>query len=183
MGEYGYIIVGVIALGIIFLIWWIGTSNSFRRRLIKIDEAKSGIEVALTKRYDMLTKLLDTAKGYAAHEKDVIYETINLRRGMTIAEMQEASSKIDKLAQKLNVVAEAYPQLRSSDVFVNLQHGVIDAEEHLQAARRLYNSSVSSFNMAIAVFPSNIVARSQNLAPKEFFEADERAKSNVQIRF
>jgi LemA protein len=177
------IVIAGIALAFIAVLWWIGTGNGFKRRDIKISEAQSGIEVALTKRYDMLTKLLDTTKGYAAHEKEVLYEVVKLRKGMTISEMGGANAQMDALTSRMNVVAESYPELRSSDIFRELQAGIRDAEEHLQAARRLYNSNVSGYNQSIAVFPSSIVASSMHCTPREFFEAEDNKRADVQMKF
>ena len=176
---YIAIIIAVIVLFLVF--FWIGTSNNFKRKTVKIDEALSGIEVAMTKRYDMLTKLLDTVKSFAAHEKDLFTKVINLRRGMPVEDLNKASEEMDTMSSKLFAVAEAYPELRSAEVFRELQAGIRDAEEHLQAARRLYNSSVSAFNTAVAVFPSSIVAGSQHLEKKEFFTAEETKKNDVKI--
>lgn len=171
------------AILLFFAFWWIGTSNSLKRKKIKVDESLSGIEVALTKRYDMLTKLLDVAKGFATHEKELFAKVIELRRGMSAGEMSAKNAEIDKLASSINVVAEAYPELRSSDVFRDLQTGIRDAEEHLQAARRLYNSNVTIFNTAIVVFPSSIVANAQRLQKCDFFVAEEAKRADVQMKF
>lgn len=179
-----YFIIPVIVI-IVFipLFWWIGTSNGFKSKKIKIDEALSGIEVALTKRYDMLTKLLDVAKGFAAHENELFTQVIKLRRGMSVEELNQASGQIDALSARINAVAESYPTLRSADIFLELQSGIRDAEAHLQAARRLYNSNVTQFNTAIALFPSSVVAKSQALSPKDFFVAEEGKRADVQMKF
>ena len=144
-------------------------------------EGLSGVEVALTKRYDMLTKMLDTAKGYMGHESELFTKVIELRRGMSVAEMNDAQRQMDVLSGKFFAVAENYPELRSSDVFVELQRGIRDAEEHLQAARRLYNTSVTSYNTAIAMFPAKILAGSRQ--PKEFFAADASKREDVKMTF
>ena len=175
------IIIAVVVLIPIF--WWISTSNNFKRMDVKISEALSGIEVALAKRYDMLTKLLDVAKGYKQHEAELFAEVIKLRKGMSVGELNQAAAKMDDMASSLHVVAEAYPELRSSDVFRELQGGIRDAEEHLQAARRLYNSNVTAFNMATRVFPSSIVAKSQNAVEREFFVTEEIKRSDVAMKF
>lgn len=126
--------------------WAIMASNRFRRLTVKISEGESGIDVALMKRYDTLTKMLEVCRQYAAHEAETFSKTIALRQGMTMPERQEASTQMDEMAAQLNVVAEQYPQLRSAEVFRSLQDGVRDTEEHLQAARRLYSANVSAFN-------------------------------------
>ena len=173
----------VIVLVLTSVFWWISTSNKFKRMAIKIGEALSGIEVALTKRYDVLTKLLDVAKGYAKHETDLFTQVIELRRGMSVGEINEKSTQLDALNTRIFAVAEAYPELRSAEVFRELQAGVRDAEEHLQAARRLYNSNVTAFNTAVDVFPSSIVAKKQMLTKHEFFIAEAAKREDVKMSF
>ncbi|APM39715.1 LemA family protein [Clostridium kluyveri] len=177
------VIILISIMVLITVIWWIMTSNNFKRTSIKISEALSGIEVALTKRYDMLTKLLDVAKGYTSHEKTLFMETITLRKGMSVSEINDADNQINTMASRINAIAEAYPELRSSDVFCELQAGIRDAEEHLQAARRLYNSIVTQYNTTMAVFPSSIVANFQKLTPVDFFKTEEWKKADVKIQF
>ena len=178
------IIIGIIVLCLIIVIaWYIGVLNMLRRMLVRIDEADSGIDVALTKRYDVLTKMLDVTKGYAKHEKEVLFEVVNLRKGMSVGEKIEASNKIDENLSRINVVAENYPELKSSNNFIELQQSIADTEEHLQAARRLYNSNVSSYNQKIVTFPISIIANSQGMTKKDFFEAEEVKKSDVKMEF
>lgn len=181
----GLIIGGVVVVVVILIpvFWWISTGNGFQRKAIKIGEALSGIEVALTKRYDMLTKLLDVAKGYAAHETELFAQVVELRRGMSVREINEKNAQLDALSTRIFAVAENYPELRSAEVFRELQAGVRDAEEHLQAARRLYNSNVASLNTAISVFPSSIVAKSKHLEKQEFFVAEAQKREDVPMRF
>ena len=102
-------------------------------------------------------------------------------RGMSVEEMNDAQQQMDSLSGKFFAVAEGYPELRSSDVFVELQRGIRDAEEHLQAARRLYNSSVTAYNTAIAMFPAKLLAGSRQ--PKEFFAADASKREDVKMTF
>ena len=173
-------IVSLIILALIAF-WCIRTVNDFKKKEIRVQEGLSGIEVALTKRYDMLTKMLDTAKGYIGHESELFTKVIELRRGMSIAEMNDAQQQMDALSGRFFAVAENYPELRSSSVFVELQRGIRDAEEHLQAARRLYNSSVTAYNTAIAMFPAKLLAGSRQ--PKEFFAADAGKREDITMSF
>ena len=177
--------VGVVIIVVLLIIpvWFICVSNSLNKAIVKIEEADSGIDVALTKRYDVLTKMVDVVKGYAKHEKEVIIETINLRKGMTITEKNEVNNKMNEAFSKLNVVVENYPNLKASENFAVLQQSIVDVEEHLQAARRLYNSNVSLFNQKIVSFPSSIVAEMKKLVKKEFFEVEEIKKQDVKIEF
>ena len=173
----------IISLIILALIafWCIRTVNDFKKKEIRVQEGLSGVEVALTKRFDMLTKMLDTAKGYMAHESELFTKVIELRRGMSVAEMNDAQQQMDALSGRFFAVAENYPALRSSEVFAELQRGIRDAEEHLQAARRLYNSNVTAYNTAIAMFPAKILAGSHQ--PKEFFAADASKREDVKMTF
>ena len=173
------IIILIVALFI--AIWCINTVNGFKKKEIRVQEGLSGVEVALTKRYDMLTKMLDTAKEYMAHENELFAKVIELRRGMSVAEMNDAAQQMDALSGRFFAVAEGYPELRSSDVFVELQRGIRDAEEHLQAARRLYNANVSAYNTAIAMFPAKLLAGARQ--PKEFFAADAGRREDVKMTF
>ncbi len=177
------IIIGVIVL--IVALWAIATVNGFRSKEIKVDEALSGIEVALTKRYDLLTKLMDASKGYMAHEKDVLTEIVKLRDKMTnnmnVSQMNAAESQMSGMFSRIFAVAEAHPELGSSEVFMELQRGIQDAEEHLQAARRLYNSNVTIYNTAIVMIPASLLAGARKA--KDFFEAESQKKNDVAMKF
>lgn len=172
----------IILVGVLLIvIWCISTVNGFKKKEIRVQEGLSGVEVALTKRYDMLTKMLDTAKGYMAHENELFAKVIELRRGMSVEEMNTAAQQMDSLSGKLFAVAEGYPELRSSDVFVELQRSIRDAEEHLQAAHRLYNASVTAYNTAIAMFPAKLLVGTRQ--PKEFFVADAGKREDMRMTF
>lgn len=173
-------VVILIVLALI-VVWCIKTVNGFKRKEIRVEEGRSGVEVALTKRYDMLSKMLDTAKGYMAHETELFEKVIALRRGMSIEELNSAQQQIDSLSGRLFAVAEGYPELRSSEVFAELQRGIRDAAEHLQAARRLYNTSVTAYNTAIAMFPAKLLSGGRQ--PKEFFAAEEHKREDVKMTF
>ena len=173
------IIILIVLVLIVF--WCISTTNGFKKKEIRVEEGLSGVEVALSKRYDMLTKMLDTAKGYMAHETGLFEKVISLRRGMSVAELNDAQQQMDALSGRLFAVAEGYPELRSSEVFAELQRGIRDAEEHLQAARRLYNTSVTAYNTAIAMFPARLLAGGRQ--PKEFFAAEEHKREDVKMTF
>ena len=176
-------IILAVAVVLVLLIAFIAISNKLNRALVKIDEAESGIDVALTKRYDVLTKQLDIVKGYAKHESETIERVIELRRGSSMAEKSAAAAAMNEMQAKINVVAEAYPELRSAENFRMLQASVNDTEEHLQAARRAYNANVSSFNQMIVSFPSSIIAGSKGLTKRDFFEAEPAKRADVKMEF
>lgn len=172
-----------IALVFILFIWYISTMNNLRRAEVKIDESLSAIDVALVKRYDVLTKMLDICKNYIKYEKETILETIKLRSGMSMEDRKSANKDLNEANSFINAVAENYPELKSSDNFRQLQVSVMEVEEHLQAARRLYNSNVSYLNQRIVSFPSSIVARGLGLSSKQFFEAEDNKKQDVNMNF
>ncbi|MBP3458646.1 MAG: LemA family protein [Lachnospiraceae bacterium] len=178
--EYISIIVWVI---IVIVVWYITTLNSIKRAALKVDEADSGIDVALTKRYDVLTKMLDTVKGYQQYEKSTLTEMIQLRNGMSISEKNQANKAMDQMTNNIRVLAEAYPELRANVAFVKLQDTIADVEEHLQAARRLYNANVNTYNSKLVVFPSSIVAHSMGAMKRDLFVADDEKRQDVEMRF
>ena len=173
------IITVIIVLLVCIVIWYISTSNGIKRSHLKVEEAESGIDVALTKRYDVLTKMLDVVKGYQAHEKTVLTELVKLRSGMTMA----ANQKMEQLTKDINILAENYPELKSSNNFMELQKTIADVEEHLQAARRLYNANVNTYNTKLVVLPSSIVANNMHAVKKPFFEAEEAKRQDVKMSF
>ena len=182
-GFLGFLGVMILAGIVLFLLFGISVSNSFSRKSVKIDEALSGIEVALTKRYDTLTKMADTAKAYIGHELNALLSVISMRKGMSVPELATEADKLSDAASKVSLLAEAYPELHSNTVFQELQKGIRDTEEQLQAARRLYNANVSSYNQQLLVFPSSIIAHMKGLTKKDFFEAEEYKKEDVKIEF
>ncbi len=175
------LIVVILLIILVVVIGYIVISNKLNVLQVKIDEADSGIDVALTKRYDVLTKMIEVVKSYAKHEKETLFEIVKLRKGMSLEDKSKVNEKMDKAMEKITVLAESYPKLKSNENYKTLQQSIVEVEEHLQAARRLYNSNVSMFNQMIVTFPSNIVASSKSLKAKPFFEADETKKADIDI--
>lgn len=177
------LLVVIVVILVALVIWYIAVANSIKIAGLKVEEAESGIDVALTKRYDVLTKMLDTVKGYQQHEKTVLTEIVKLRSGMTMAEKNNANRAMDALSKDINILAENYPELRSNTNFIELQKAIVDVEEHLQAARRLYNANVNAYNRKIVVFPNSIVANNMHAVQKVFFEAEEMKRQDVKMNF
>ncbi|MGN0150946.1 MAG: LemA family protein [Wujia sp.] len=177
------LLVVIVVILVALVIWYIAVANSIKIAGLKVEEAESGIDVALTKRYDVLTKMLDTVKGYQQHEKTVLTEIVKLRSGMTMAEKNNANRAMDALSKDINILAENYPELRSNTNFIELQKAIVDVEEHLQAARRLYNANVNAYNRKIVVFPNSIVANNMHAVQKVFFEAEEMKRQDVKMEF
>ena len=179
------IIIAVVAL--IIILWFIGVMNRLRQLELKVNEAESGIDVALTKRFDMLTKMLQTTKGYAKHEAETLENVVKWRQGIpkeaTLKDKEEFFNQLNQVAQGINVVVEKYPDLKANTVFMELQSAVANTEEHLQAARRLYNANVTTINTIIVTFPQSIVANMIKMEKKPYFEAEEQKRQDVQFDF
>lgn len=187
----------VIVLAIVLIIviaivgWWISTSNWFRRQQVVINNAASGIDVALTKRFDLLTKQRDIVAGYAKHESETLMNVIAARTGnykkddgnVDTAKLNEFNKQLDEAAKQLNVVVERYPDLKANQNFLALQATTADVEDHLQASRRAYNSTVNEFNQARVTWPKSIVANHLHLSPAEFFQAEESKRADVDMKF
>ena len=102
---------------------------------------------------------------------------------MSMPERQDASNRMDQLSGQIRILAEHYPELRSSQNFLGLQSAIVDVEEHLQAARRLYNANVTAYNTKLVTFPSSMVAGSMGATPRQFFEADPTRRMDVPMNF
>lgn len=182
-----WIIVGIVAVVIllILLIWYISTRNKFIRMEQDVQNSESRIDVYLTKRFDLLTKMISTTKGYMQHEKETLIEVVQMRNpglNASLKEKAEFNEQMSSVAKQLNVVMEKYPDLKADKMFNNLQASISEVEENLQAARSNYNSNVASFNKAILQFPASIVAGSK-FAKKDYFEAEEAKRQDVTIEF
>lgn len=187
IGGLGITLIIIGAIALIIILWFVGVMNSLRQLELKVQEAESGIDVALTKRFDMLTKMLDTTKGYAKHEAETLEKVVKWRSGIpsnaTLEEKAEFQSQMDQVASGINVVVEKYPDLKANTVFLELQQSIRNAEEHLQAARRLYNANVTKINHIIVTFPQSIVANAIHMDKKPYFEAEDRKREDVKMDF
>lgn len=163
--------IGIIALIIfIVLIWWIKTSNRFNRYKVVIDESKKNVDIALAKRYDTICEMIKVAKSYARHEASTFSEVIKLRQNANIKEFNTAIQNQDKEISKIFALAEAYPDLKSSQEFINLQDEISDENEQLAAAKRIVNNNISIINQEIVSFPKSVVAKSKGLKEMEFLK-------------
>ena len=184
------VVIVVLLIAVIAIVaWCISTRNTFKIMKVKVDEAASGIDVALTKRFDLLTKSLAATKGYAKHEVETLEKVVNLRSGNSIKEMSmkdknALTNEIAEVSKGLNILVEQYPNLKADATFVELQRQTADCEEQLQAARRIYNSNVSTFNQKRNVWPSSIIANKIGFKEDlDFFEAEESKREDVKFDF
>jgi LemA protein len=185
MAQLLSIILGIIAL---LIFWLIGIFNGLTRLKNQTDEAWSDISVQLKRRHDLIPNLVETVKGYAAHEKDIFIKVTEARtsaiNAKTTDEKAKAENMLSQSLKSLFAVAENYPQLKASENFAKLQDELSDTENKVQAARRFYNGNVRDFNIKLQIFPNNLVAGMLNFSKRDFFqlENEEEAKP-VEVKF
>ncbi len=168
------IVIGIVAIVLLLAIY---IYNSLVRSKVRVDEAWSDINVQLKRRYDLIPNLVNTVKGYATHEKEV-FENVTEARSKALsatgpAEAAKADNQFQAALKSLFAVAEAYPQLRASENFQQLQEEVTDTEDKIQAARRFYNGAVRDFNTRTQTFPNSLFAAVLGFKQREFFEVDQ----------
>jgi len=172
MSMSGWIIIGIVVLAVLFVI---GIYNRLVRLRALVKEAFSGITVQLRRRADLIPNLVEAVKGYAAHEKTTFEEITAARAAMTgatnnVAATAAADATMTGLIGRLFAVAEAYPQLRASENFQQLQDQLSAIETELQSARRYYNATVRDLNTAIQSFPSVLIARPMGFSEEPSYE-------------
>jgi LemA protein len=174
-----YVLLLVAAL---IVLWVVSVYNGLVRRQNLVREAWSGIDVQLKRRADLIPNLVETVKGYASHERGTFDELTKLRSQtgtQDIAERAQTEAAITAAIGKVMAVAEAYPDLKASANFQQLQGNLNNIEDQLQLARRYYNGTVRDYNVAIQQFPSSIVASSGGFTAQPFFQIDNAADRDV----
>ena len=177
------IIVAVAAVGLFVAFLY----NSLVQLKIRVKEAWSGIEVQLKRRSSLIPNLIETVKGYAKHEKQVFENVTKARSALIGANNPKAAAAADNLLsgalKTLFAVAEAYPALRASENFKELQEELSDTETKIAASRQFYNANVLEYNTKIKVFPNVILASMLGFKEELFFETDEASKTDVKVEF
>lgn len=172
-----YFVFGMIVLAIF---WFIGTSNRLKRYRIVIDESKRNVDIALAKRYDTISEMIKVAKSFARHEADTFANVIKLRQSGSISEANMNMKDQDDAIHRIYALAESYPELKSSEEFLNLQDQIDEENEQLAAAKRIVNNNISIFNQEIVSFPASLVAKSNGMTQMDFlFEEDLTKKKKI----
>lgn len=157
----------IVILLLVFILSLISMYNRMVALNIKVDEGYSSIDVALQKRYDLISNLVEVVKGYTKYESETLVALVRERS------IQRRNEMMNEEEAKLFAVAEGYPELKANEQYKKLMNAMADCEEHLQAARRFYNGNVRAFNTCIQQFPYNMVASSKGYEPREFFVFEE----------
>jgi len=182
-----WIILGIIVL---LLIWIISMYNGFVKARIKIDNSWSDINVFLKKRFDLIPNLVNTVKGYAAHESQTLEKVVQARNAAAavppgdVQAAAQANQVLNGALRSLFAVAEAYPDLKANQNFLELQQALQNIEGDLGNALRYYNATVRDYNTSIQQFPGVILANVTGFKPRDFFELEDKAEAkNIEVKF
>jgi LemA protein len=182
-----WIILGIIVL---LLLWFVGMYNGFVKARIKIDNSWSDINVFLKKRFDLIPNLVNTVKGYAAHESQTLEKVVQARNAAVavpagdVQAAAQANQNLSGALRGLLAIAESYPDLKANQNFLELQTALQNIEGDLGNARRYYNATVRDYNTAIQQFPGVIIANMTGFKSREFFELEDAQEAkNVEVKF
>ena len=187
-----WIVLGIVGALVLYVIY---AYNNFVKFTQRAKEAWADIDVQLKRRYDLIPNLIETVKGYAAHERAVFEEVTTARAKATqvhvdpsnitaeqLQAMAGAESMLTQSLGKLLAVAEAYPDLKANQNFAQLQSELTDTENKIQAARRFYNANVRELNTALQLFPANIIGNAFSFEGREYFEIEENSQEREPVK-
>lgn len=180
-----YIILGIV---VVIILYFIAVYNNLVAIKNRAENGWASIDTQLQRRFDLIPNLVETVKGYAAHEKTVFEEITKARSGMmsaqTVSEKAEADNALTGTLKTLFAVAEAYPDLKANENFMQLQVDLKGTEDKIAFSRQFYNDTVAKLNTEIQKFPQNIIAGICGFKERQYFEIqNEQAKQNVQVKF
>lgn len=180
------LLITIALLGIVGLFLWT-LYNSLVTAKIRIQEALSQIDIQLKRRTDLIPNLVETVKGYAKHEKELLENITKARSSLMhaggVKEKAEANNALSDTLKSLFAVAENYPQLKANENFAKLQDELTDTENKIAYSRQFYNSQVLDYNTKIQVFPNVFIARLFNFKAEEFFETEEEERKPIKVSF
>lgn len=177
----------ILAVVVVIALWIMGAFNSLVRTRNRVKESWSDIDVQLKRRYDLIPNLVETVKGYAAHEQSVLENVIKARSAAMSAQGHEEKGQAENMLsgalKSLFALSEAYPQLRAVENFTKLQDELTDTEDKIQASRRFYNSNVLTLNTKVEQFPTNLIASMFGFQKEEFFQLDSNQRESIKVEF
>lgn len=178
----------ILIAAVVIILWLVSLFNSLVRARNRVKEAWSDIDVQLKRRYDLIPNLVETVKGYAVHEKQVLENVVKARSAAmgahTVGEHGQAENMLSGALKSLFALSENYPQLRASENFAKLQDELSDTENKIQAARRFYNTNVLALNNKVEQFPTNVFAAMFSFKKESFFELNSAvAREPVAVNF
>ncbi len=181
----GYVIAGVVVVVLVAAV--IGIYNGLVRLRNRTDNAWAQVDVQLKRRYDLIPNLVETVKGYATHEQSTFEQVVEARNRAaaagTVEEQAQAENLLTGALRQLFALAEAYPDLKASQNFSELQTQLAETENKIAVSRQIYNDSVLTFNNKVQTVPSNMVAAMTGFTAKPFFDAPDEAEQAPEVRF
>ena len=173
------VILGIIVFLVVLII--LVRYNTLIRLRNRVKQSKSGIEVYLNQRFDLIPNLVECVKAYSKHENDVLENISKLRTLYNENKDFDKANKLNNGINKILAIAENYPDLKASEQYLNLQKNLVKIESQLQAARRIYNNDVTHYNTKLETVPTNIIANLFSFKPAELFQIEEYKKENINI--
>ena len=177
----------LVALIVLLLIWAIATYNRLVTERLKVRTQWSQIDVVLKQRFDLIPNLVETVKGYAAHEKEVLQAVTDARsRYLSAADTEDqikAGTELSGAVNRLMAVAESYPDLKANQNFLQLQQQLAAMEEKLANYRQFYNDTVMRYDRLLETVPTNLIAKMFRFKKEEFFKVEEAEKAKITIKF
>jgi LemA protein len=177
----------VIVLVVLLLLWLVSLYNKLVRLRNRSENGWAQVDVQLRKRYDLIPNLVETVKGYAAHERETFDEVTRARtaaqQAQGVAQQAAAENVLTQALGRLFAVAEAYPQLRATENFQQLQATLTDVEGQIAISRQVYNDTVLSYDNALETVPTSVIAGMFNFKPREYFETEDAAREVPRVDF
>ena len=184
MSTTGWIVLGVI---VVFVMWIVMIYNQLVAMRQRVGQSFADVDVQLKQRHDLIPNLVETVKGYAAHERGTLEEVVKARNAaMTAqgpAQQAAAENMLSGALRQLFALSEAYPDLKANQNFLSLQEEITSTEDKIAYSRQFYNDSVLGYNNRIQAFPANLIAGMGNFPPREYFEGDPGEQGPVSVQF
>jgi LemA protein len=182
-----WVVLIIVAVVVILLLVLVGMFNKLVRLRNRAENAWAQVDVQLRKRYDLIPNLVETVKGYAAHERQTFEEVTAARtaaqQAQGVAEQAQAENVLTAALGRLFAVAEAYPQLRATENFQQLQAQLSDVEQNIAVSRQVYNDTVLSYDNALETVPTNVIAGLFHFNPREYFQTEEATREAPRVSF
>ena len=182
-----WVVLIIVAVVVILLLVLVGMYNKLVRLRNRAENAWAQVDVQLRKRYDLIPNLVETVKGYAAHERGTFEEVTAARtaaqQAQGVAEQAQAENVLTAALGRLFAVAEAYPQLRATENFQQLQAQLSDVEQSIAVSRQVYNDTVLSYDNALETFPTNVIAGLFHFNPREYFQTEDATREAPRVSF
>ncbi|MCB0510120.1 MAG: LemA family protein [Chitinophagales bacterium] len=178
---------GFLALLIVLFLTGVMMYNGLIKKKNYVDEAFSGMDIALKKRHDLLPNLIETVKAYMKHEMDLLTKVTELRAkamnpNLSVNDKVLAENQLSRAVGGLMIAVEKYPDIKANTNFMHIQESMKDIEFEISGARKHYNSTVTEFNNAVEMFPTNVLAKFMGLARRAFFEIPDTERENVDVK-